>query len=96
MVYRSLHRNQSIKTLLADMAAANIQRKAPTDAAWCQARSKLPAALWPELIQHSVQRLVEGVGHQFLYGGRPVFLVDGSTISMPDEPELVETFGYRK
>jgi len=94
MVYRGLHRNQSIKTLLADMAAANIQCKAPTDAAWCQARSKLPAALWSELIQHSVQRLVDFVGQQFLYGGRPVFLVDGSTISMPDEPELVETFGY--
>jgi hypothetical protein len=94
MVYRSLHRNRSIKTLLADMAAADLQRKAPTDAAWCQARSKLPAALWPELIRHSVQRLVQFVGPQFLYGGRPVFLIDGSTISMPDEPELVETFGY--
>ncbi len=94
MVYRSLHRNQSIKTLLADMAAADIQRKAPTDAAWCQARSKLPAALWPKLIQRSVQRLVDSVGDQFLDCGRPVFLVDGSTVSMPDEPELVETFGY--
>jgi hypothetical protein len=94
MVYRSLHRNQSIKTLLADMAAANIPRKAPTDAAWCQARSKLPAALWPELIRQSVQRLVKSVGHQFLYWGRPVVLVDGSTVSMPDEPALVETFGY--
>jgi len=94
MVYRSLHRNQSIKTLLADMAAANIQQKAPTDGAWCQARSKLPAALWPELIRQSVQRLVDFVGHRFLHWGRPVFLVDGSTVSMPDEPELVETFGY--
>ncbi len=94
MVYRSLHRNQSIKTLLADMAAANIQQKAPTDAAWCQARSKLPAALWPELIRQSAQRLVDFVGHRFLHWGRPVFLVDGSTVSMPDEPELVETFGY--
>jgi hypothetical protein len=46
MLYRSLHRNQSIRTLLADMAAANIQQKAPTDAAWCQARSRLPATLW--------------------------------------------------
>lgn len=94
MLYRSLHRNQAIKTLLADMAAANIQQKAPTDAGWCQARSRLPATLWPELIRHSVQRLVDFVGHQFLYCGRPVFLVDGSTVSMPDEPELVETFGY--
>lgn len=94
LVYRSLHRNKSIRTLLADMAAADIRRKAPTDAAWCQARSKLPRALWPELIQRSVQRLVDLVGRQFLYCGRPVFLIDGSTVSMPDEPELVETFGY--
>jgi hypothetical protein len=94
IVYRRLHRNRSIKTLLADMAAADIEGKAPTDAAWCQARSQLPAALWPELIQHSVQRLVDFVGQQFLSWGRPVFLLDGSTISMPDEPELVEAFGY--
>jgi len=94
LVYRSLHRNRSIKTLLTDLAAANLQHKAPTDAAWCQARSKLPQALWPELIQRSEQRLVSLVGHQYLYCGRPVFLIDGSTISMPDEPELVKTFGY--
>jgi hypothetical protein len=94
LVYRSLHRNQSIKTLLADMAAADLQRKAPTDAAWCQARSRLPAALWPELIQRSVHHLVDSVGDRFLSWGRPVFLIDGSTVSMPDEPELVKTFGY--
>ena len=94
LIYRSLHRNQSIKTLLTDMAATNLQQKAPTDAAWCQARSKLPQALWPELIQRSEQRLVGLVGLQYLYGGRPVFLIDGSTVSMPDEPELVKTFGY--
>ena len=94
LVYRSLHRNQSIKTLLTDMAAANLQQKAPTDAAWCQARSKLPQALWPELIQRSEQRLVRLVGHHYLSWDRPVFLIDGSTVSMPDEPELVKTFGY--
>ncbi len=94
LVYRSLHRNRSIKTLLTDMAAANLQHKAPTDAAWCQARSKLPQALLPELIQRSEQRLVSLVGHQYLYCGRSVFLIDGSTVSMPDEPELVKTFGY--
>jgi hypothetical protein len=94
LVYRSLHRNQSIKTLLTDMAAADIQHKAPTDAAWCQARSRLPQALWPLLLEHSEQRLVRFVGHQYLYCGRPVFLIDGSTVSMPDEPELVKAFGY--
>jgi hypothetical protein len=94
MVYRSLHRNRSIKTLLADIAAANSQLNAPTDAAWCQARSKLPDDLWPELIRRSKDRLTHLVGYQYLYCGLPVFIVDGSTVSMPDEPELVRTFGY--
>ena len=76
------------------MAAADIQHKAPTDAAWCQARSKLPQALWPALLERSKQRLVRFVGHHYLYCGRPVFFIDGSTVSMPDEPELAKTFGY--
>jgi putative transposase len=94
MIYRSIHKNRSIKTLLTDIAAANIQIKPPTDAAWCRARSKLPAELWPRLIQHSEQRLTRLVGHKYLYHGIPVFIVDGSTVSMPDEPQLVKTFGY--
>jgi hypothetical protein len=94
MVYRSIHRNRSIKTLLTDIAAANIQIQTPTDAAWCRARSKLPADLWPQLIQHSEQRLTRLVGHKYLYRGLPVFIIDGSTVSMPDEPQLVKTFGY--
>jgi hypothetical protein len=94
MVYRSIHRNRSIKTLLTDIAAANIQIKTPTDAAWCRARSKLPAELWPRLIRHSEQHLTRLIGHKYLYHGLPVFIVDGSTVSMPDEPQLAETFGY--
>jgi len=94
MVYRSLHRNRSIKTLLTEIAASNSQFQAPTDAAWCQARSKLPDNLWPELIRLTENRLTNLVGHQYLYCGLPVFIVDGSTVSMPDEPELDKTFGY--
>jgi len=94
MVYRSLHRNKSIKTLLTDIAAADIESQVPTDAAWCKARSKLPAELWSQLIQHSEQRLSRLVGNKYLYHGQPVFMVDGSTVSMPDEPELANTFGY--
>lgn len=94
MVYRSLHRNKSIKTLLTDIAAADIESKVPTDAAWCRARSKLPAELWPQLILRSDRRLSRLVGNKYLYHGRPVFMIDGSTVSMPDEPELANTFGY--
>jgi hypothetical protein len=94
MVYRSLHRNRSIKTLLTDIAATDIESQAPTDAAWCRARSKLPPKLWPQLIQCSEQRLSRLAGHKYLCFGQPVFIIDGSTVSMPDEPQLAKTFGY--
>lgn len=94
MVYRCLHRNRSIRTLLTDIAASDINSQTPTDSAWCQACSKLPEDLWPQLIQHSEQRLTRLVGYKYLYCGRPVFTIDGSTVSMPDEPQLAKIFGY--
>jgi len=97
MVYRSLHPDKSIKGILADLAAADDRLDvAPTDAAWCQARSRLPEGLWRELIGGSTRRVTHLAGDRFLYVGRAVYLVDGSTLSMPDTPELVDAFGYAK
>jgi len=95
IVYRSLHPDKSIKSTLADLAAGSGPiGTEPTDAAWCQARSRLPSELWPVLLQRSVQRVADGVGTQYHYHGRPTYTVDGSTVSMPDTPELVTAFGY--
>ena len=95
IVYRSLHPDKSIKSTLADLAAGPGPIGAePTDAAWCQARSRLPLEIWPLLLQRSVQRVADQVGTRYHYHGRPVYKIDGSTLSMPDEPELIEAFGY--
>ena len=95
MVYRSLHPDRSIKGVLADLAAAGDGREsAPTDAAWCQARSRLPEGLWPELTQRSASRAAAAAGDQFVLDDRPIYIVDGSSLSMPDTPELVDEFGY--
>jgi len=95
LVYRSLHPDKSIQALLADLAAAKEQTgSGVSDSAWCQARSRLPHELWPILIRRSSDRVVDLVGNQYLYRGRPVFIADGSTLSMPDTTELVEAFGY--
>ena len=51
MVYRGLHPDHSIAAVLADLAALlGPDVPAPTDAAWCQARSRLPEAVLVELI----------------------------------------------
>jgi hypothetical protein len=95
MVHRALNPDKSIRAVLADLAVADGRLKhTPADASWCEARSRLPEELWPELLQHSINRLEYLTSGQFLYKGRQVFLIDGSTLSMPDTPELVEHFGY--
>jgi hypothetical protein len=79
---------------VADLAAAqDTPDTCPTDAAWCQARSRLPQELWPQLLQDSARRLVALADDRQRYRGRPLYVVDGSTLSMPDEPALVRAFG---
>lgn len=95
MVHRALNPDKSIRAVLTDLAVVDDRLKqTPADASWCEARTRLPEELWPELLQHSVKRLEQLTSGQFLYKRRPVFLIDGSTLSMPDTPELVEHFGY--
>jgi hypothetical protein len=94
MVYRSLHPDHSIQAAMADLAAADHPQTGPTTSAWCQARCRLPVGLLAELFQHSISRLRRLAGQRHLVFGRPLYIVDGSTLSMPDEPDLVRTFGY--
>jgi hypothetical protein len=71
-----------------------------SDSAWCQARSRLPI----ELIQHAHQQVIEQVrgeldrtddiGDQtYRWRGHRVHVIDGSSDSMPDTPELREHYG---
>ena len=95
MVHRALNPDKSIRSVLADLATTdNRLKQTPADASWCEARSRLPQQLWTELLRQSVQRLEGLTSGEFLYKGRQVFLIDGSTLSMPDTPKLIEHFGY--
>jgi len=95
MVHRALNPDKSIRAVLTDLTVTDDRlEQTPADASWCEARSRLPQELWAELLRHSVNRLGTLTAGQFLYKGRQVFLVDGSTLSMPDTTELVEHFGY--
>ena len=94
LIYRSLHRDKSIRAVLADLASASQDSTSEvTDSAWCQARSRLPEGLLDTLIRRSDSRLNDMVGQQYSMWERPIFLVDGTTISMPDTPDLIKEFG---
>lgn len=95
MIFRSLHPNRSIRMMLKDLFALDDRLQTiPAGASWCEARSRLPEELWDRLIDRSTERLNSLAPNPRRYHGRAVYIGDGSTLSMPDEPELVEAFGY--
>jgi Transposase DDE domain len=61
--------------------------------AFCQARAKLPLAVFRALLREIVRALIpdtEAIGR---WRGHRTFLVDGSSFSMPDTPALQAHFG---
>ena len=50
----------------------------------CKARKRLPEGVVSTLARHSAQRLCEQTPEAWLWKGRRVKIVDGSTVSMPD------------
>lgn len=58
-----------------------------------KARKRLPLALWEKLFAY-VSETAQAWGEAFAYWrGHRVVLLDGTCISMPDEPALFEAFG---
>jgi hypothetical protein len=64
-----------------------------TDSAYCQARKRLPLAVFHWLLEKvaATCRAATAEGSRWL--GHRVWLVDGSSFSMPDEPDLQRHFG---
>jgi hypothetical protein len=60
--------------------------------AYCQARARLPVAFFGRLHRAVAGRLRDGAADPDWRGHR-VYLLDGSSFSMPDAPELQEFFG---
>ena len=61
--------------------------------AFCQARARLPLAVFRALLRQMVRALVPDTEVIGRWRGHRTFLVDGSSFSMPDTPELQAHFG---
>lgn len=64
-----------------------------TSSAYCQARKRLPLAVFEQLLRHTAGRLGELAEQVQRWRGHRVFIVDGSSFSMPDTPSLRDEFG---
>ena len=64
-----------------------------TGEAYCQARRRLPLALFRRLLSAVINALGPCRDQAALWCGHRVWLLDGSSFSMPDTPELQRAFG---
>ncbi len=71
---------------------ATLAKKAFTDSAYCQARSRLPLAVYQAILRALIKAFIPETSNGRWHGHR-TFLIDGSSFSMPDTPELQAHFG---
>jgi Transposase DDE domain len=64
-----------------------------TDSAYCAARKRLPLGVLRRLAGRVAQRVRTTATAASTWHGHRVWLLDGSSFSMPDTPELQEAFG---
>ena len=64
-----------------------------TGSAYCEARARLPLAALEALLTRATMKMAECVRETGLWLGHRLLVVDGSSFSMPDTPELRSHFG---
>lgn len=60
--------------------------------AYCQARQRLPVEVPIAMLAHIVEQIKPLSQSTLAWLGRRVWIADGTTVSMPDEPELQKAF----
>jgi hypothetical protein len=77
----------AVARLLAWRCAEGKSSCSPDTGAYCKARLRLPEALLSRLVRDTADRFQGHAPKTWLFHGRAVILVDGTTVSMPDTPE---------
>jgi hypothetical protein len=85
---------EAVAHVLAQHEAAGTPLNAsPDPSAYSQGRKRLPLSLFPYALRKVGETLQAKVGAGYRWCGRRVWVVDGSSCSMPDTPELQSAFG---
>ena len=85
--------NQILRGNTAINHLVRISGRSFTASAYCQARSRLPLALFRELLRRVADRIRPAIDDHGRWHSHRVFVADGSSFSRPDVPELQEHFG---
>jgi hypothetical protein len=69
------------------LVGEKVELPSPDSSAYCQARARLPEELLQKLFGKAAQNLEARVTTEYLWCGRSVKVIDGSSVSMPDTVE---------
>ena len=86
----------AVAGLIAWRVARGLKPCSADTGAYCTARKELPTEAVHELMCDTGKRLEEEVPRSWLWHGRNVRVVDGSTITMPDTPENQSAYPQQK
>jgi hypothetical protein len=77
----------AVSRIIAHRATNGLAVCSPNTSAYCNARSRLLTSVLSTLATRTAEELQASAGDQWKWNGRSVFIVDGSSVSMPDTPE---------
>lgn len=77
----------AVSRIIAHRAANGILVCSPNTASYCNARSRIITSVLSTLATRTAKELQASAADQWKWNGRSVFIVDGSSVSMPDTPE---------
>jgi hypothetical protein len=77
----------AVSRIIAHRAANGISVCSPNTASYCNARSRIPTKVLRALATRTAEELQTSASDQWKWNGRSVFILDGSSVSMPDTPE---------
>jgi Transposase DDE domain len=83
---------QAVARLIAFLVSQGQPSVSPDTGNYCKARKRLPLSFIVRLVRKTGQVLREKASPTWLWKGREVFMVDGSTASMPDTPANQRAF----
>ena len=79
--------HNAVSRVISYLAGEKVELPSTDSSAYCQARSRLPEELLQKLFGKAAQNLSEKVTTEYLWCGRNVKVIDGSSVSMPDTVE---------
>ncbi|CUS38649.1 conserved hypothetical protein [Candidatus Nitrospira nitrosa] len=97
---QALSADRSCQKAVNDTAVKRVARGLPPcsthTGAYCRARQRLPMEMLSSLVRQTGRRITSQAPELWQWRGRPVRLVDGTTVVMPDTPANQATYPHSR